>query len=116
MLHNDFARQLKGLEARIKAIPGLVVLAASGEDQRSWVSEEWRQSGFAHHVLQGLRGAASTGSRGITPQDLFDYVKEKGTHWARHNRGSLQTPLLLGKDQVPKQIKLVLASAPPPPP
>ncbi|HYT93224.1 MAG TPA: hypothetical protein VEL76_31185, partial [Gemmataceae bacterium] len=115
LFHNDFARQLKGLEDRIKAIPGLVVIAASGEDQRSWVSEEWRQSVFAHHVLQGLRGAAGKGGRGITAQDLFDYVKAKVTHWARHNRGSLQTPLLLGKEQVAREMELVVASGTPPP-
>src|SRR5262249_54843301 len=44
-----------------------------------------------------------------------DYVKEKVTQWARHNRGSLQTPMLLGKEQVAREMELVVASGTPQP-
>ena len=44
-LHNDFARDLKRLDAKIAEIPKLVVICSSGDDQRSWVIEELQ----AHH-------------------------------------------------------------------
>src|SRR5262249_22979556 len=51
MLHNDFVRRLKHLKGRVEEIPNLVVLCASDDDQRSWVSEEWQQTIFAHHIV-----------------------------------------------------------------
>src|SRR5262249_49906038 len=95
MFHNDFARKLEELKGRIEEIPGLVVLSASGDDQRSWASEEWRQTTFGHHVLEGLRGAADEAGR-VNALKLYTYVRDKVKHWARHNRGSLQEPVLFG--------------------
>ena len=44
VLHNDFARALNRLDAEVRAVPNLVVLSASGEDQLSWSSEELRRT------------------------------------------------------------------------
>ena len=110
--HNDFARQLNKLKERIERTAGLVVLSASGEDQRSWVSEEWRQSIFGHHVQEGLRGAANSGSGRITAYDLAEYVKDKVQRWARHNREARQEPVLLGGADRAKAMELVAVAKP----
>ncbi|HZU36012.1 MAG TPA: hypothetical protein VFA18_08895, partial [Gemmataceae bacterium] len=48
LLYNDFARRLKS-EVDDRKLPNLIVLCASGPDQRSWVSEEWQESIFGHY-------------------------------------------------------------------
>ncbi len=96
LLHNDFARELEKLNDRILSIPGLVVMSASGPDQRSWVSEEWQTSIFLHLLAEGLRGgAASRGANRISTLDLFEYVRTGVTEWVQANRNRLQTPVLL---------------------
>jgi hypothetical protein len=112
LFHNDFARKLKEqLAARVEKSPGLVVLSASDEGERSWVSEEWRQSIFAHHVHEGLRGAAESGGR-VTAHDLHQYVLKKVQHWARQNREALQTPVLLGGEGRARGLELVALEQP----
>jgi hypothetical protein len=96
ILHNGFARELAKLESKIAGIPNLVVLSASGPDQRSWVSEEWRQTVFAHFVIEGLKGDAKESGRGrITALDLHNYVHKKVANWVRSNRDAVQEPVLL---------------------
>jgi hypothetical protein len=110
MVRNDFVHQLKGLEKEIDNTPGLVVICSSGEDQLSWVSEEWRQSIFLHYVLEGLRGKAHKGSNRINAQQLFDYVEENVRNWAQANREAVQVPILLGNgDGRAAKTDLVLA-------
>src|SRR5262249_38038046 len=108
LFHNDFARALKDekTKKRIRDIPGLVVLCASDEGQRSWVSEEWRQTIFAHHVLEGLRRATESGGRG-TALALHKYALDRVKRWARHNREAAQTPLLLGGEERAGALELV---------
>jgi hypothetical protein len=94
--HNDFARALKSLDADIQKIPNLVVLSASGEDQRSWVSEEWGRTIFAHYVLEGLKGAADTQNNlRVTAWELAEYVRDRVRKWVQDNRDALQEPVLL---------------------
>ncbi len=107
VFHNDFAHKLQDLKPLIEEFPGLIVLSASAEDQRSWVSEEWRQSIFGHHVLEGLRGAADEGTRRVNALGLAEYVQKKVKLWARHNRSALQTPVLLGGDDRARGIELI---------
>src|SRR5262249_21551348 len=96
ILHNGFARELDKLESKIAAIPNLIVLSASEADQRSWVSEEWRQTVFAHFVIEGLKGEAdeSRGGR-INALNLSKYVQKKVENWVRSNRDASQRPVLL---------------------
>jgi hypothetical protein len=94
MLHNDFARELDRLNQRIAENPHLIVLSASGPDQRSWVCEEWRQTAFGHYLLEGLKGAATRDHR-LNAAALYEYVAEHVSRWARDNRNALQTPVLL---------------------
>jgi hypothetical protein len=92
---------------------------SSGIDERSWVSPEWGQSSFLHHVRQGLRGAAdANGDKRVTGGELVDYVSTHVHDWARDQRGSLQTPVLLpfgdeGKQRV-AAMHLVTTDGPPP--
>ena len=110
MLHNDFARGLAGLKESIDAVPNLIVFSASDADQRSWVSDEWRKSIFAHYLLEGLKGAADRdGSGRINALELHQYVADNVEKWVRANRGTeLQTPVLLGGDQRASEIELVV--------
>jgi hypothetical protein len=94
-LHNDFARQLRGLDRTIKDIRNLVVICSADEDQRSWISEEWRQPVFGHYLQQGLQGAAAEANAQLNAWDLFQYVASKVSQWAQSNRYAKQTPFLL---------------------
>jgi hypothetical protein len=96
MLHNDFARELEKLEGRVRDIPNLVVFSASGINQQSWVSEELRQSIFAYHLAEGLKGAADENHDGrVDALELHRYVSAAVERWVRTNREALQTPVLL---------------------
>ena len=112
MLHNDFARALQDgkIADRIKAIPNLVVLCASGPDQRSWISQEWRTTAFAHFVREGLRGAADGhGGRKdgrVTALELHTYVAERVKAWVHATYGQLQMPILLGGEDRARDIEL----------
>src|SRR5262249_48087847 len=75
--------------------PNLLIMCAADEDQRSWVSEDYQQTIFAHFVIEGLKGAAAKEGQ-VSVQDLFDYVKEQVESWVRNNRRAVQTPRLLG--------------------
>lgn len=106
MVHNDFARAFLA-EARNAKVPNLVVLAACDEDQRSWTSEDWRQSIFAHYVAEGLKGAADENhdSR-ITALELHKYVASNVKHWTRHNREALQEPVLVGDESLAGNVEM----------
>ena len=56
---------------------GRVVFAASGEDGRAFASPEASYGIFTGHMLDGLRGAASTNGGDVTVQQLFDYVQQR---------------------------------------
>jgi len=98
MIVNDFARSLKELDADIAKIENLAVICSSDEDQRSWVSEEWRQPVFGHFVLEGLKGAAGNPGDRITAERLFDYATAEVGKWSVANRDERQSPVLLPKD------------------
>ncbi len=99
-LHNDFAHALSALDPEIKKNPKLVVISASDENQRSWVSEEWRKSIFGQKVLEGLQGWAVGDNKRVTALDLYNYVldgrgKQCGvTGWVAATHDARQTPVL----------------------
>ena len=99
LLHNNFARELEALDARIARIPNLVVLSASGPDQRSWTSEDWGQTAFGHYLVEGLNGAdgAANAAGRVDVLGLHRFIKGRVERWARANRGAVQTPVLLPK-------------------
>ncbi|MCI0457972.1 MAG: hypothetical protein L0Z62_13480 [Gemmataceae bacterium] len=111
LAHNDFARRVESMEQRFKDA-GLLVLCSTEPDQRSWVSEEWGQSIFAHHFLDGLRGAADLdGNDRVMVDELAEFVRTKVEQWARQTRGSLQTPKLYGYQDDASGMQLVRVEA-----
>src|SRR5262249_13357706 len=107
VLQNDFARQVKELD-EVRANPNLVVLLASDEGQRSWVSEEWRQSIFAHFVIEGLKGAAAqaSGKSRVTALDLHHFVLDQVKKWTQVNRDQRQSPVLVGDPGLAERLEL----------
>lgn len=96
MLVNDFGRELANQDERIAAIPNLVVIASSSLSQRSWASDEWRQTAFMHFLLEGLHGAAdANGDTRIDARELFSFTRDSVRDWVWANRIATQTPLLL---------------------
>jgi hypothetical protein len=101
MLNNDFASKLQALEKSIADIPNFWVLSASDVNQRSWLSERWHQTAFAHYVEEGLRGAASDQDTRVNLWELYDYVRKNVQDWALLHRDALQTPVLLPRPPGP---------------
>jgi len=56
---------------------GRVVFAASRADGNSFVSPDAPYGIFTGHMLDGLRGAASTDGGDVTVDQLFDYVSQR---------------------------------------
>jgi hypothetical protein len=56
---------------------GRVVFAASGADGKSFASPEAPYGIFTGHMLDGLRGAASTDGGDVTVAQLFDYLQQR---------------------------------------
>lgn len=112
MLENEFARALERLEPRIAAIPNLVVFSSSGPGQRSWASDEWRQTVFTHFLLEGLQGAAADGhSPRINLWQVYQYVHTHVSGWAWACRQSWQTPTLLPRGDLGRQRAAVIELA-----
>jgi serine/threonine protein kinase len=105
MVHNDFARQLEGLNDKIKGIDNLVVINSTGAYQRSWTSDEWAQTAFGHYLQEGLRGGADKRETGgnengrISALNLFKFVQAKVKRWAHDNRREAQKPILLPRGE-----------------
>ncbi len=97
ILANEFARNLEGLNARITAIPNLVVISASSSDQRSWSCRPWQETVFGHFMVAGIKGEVTdTDNDGqIDAWDLYAGVHDATQHWAQANRGAQQTPIIL---------------------
>ena len=109
-LHNDFARQLKKLDARIKAVPNLVVICSADDDQRSWVAEERRQTAFAHYLREGLRGVGFPPNERVTAAALFEYLQKNASDWAQANRDAPQKPFLLPTGDPERANRLVIVT------
>jgi hypothetical protein len=113
VLHNDFARALRDLAPEIRRATNVVVLSASDVGQRSWVSDRWRTSVFAHALAEAITAApAGTAGRWVTVEDLWGDVRAKVERWALDHRGELQSPVLLpdpSESGRPRSFELALA-------
>jgi hypothetical protein len=113
ILFNDFARALKELDSRIEEIPGLAVICASDDDQRSWLFEERRVSAFGHFLLEAMRGAGHDKGQRVTAASAFKQTKEDVERWSIASRGEKQTPILLPQASGESRAeKIDLAAAP----
>ena len=106
MLQNQFARDLNALSDEIEAIPNLVVIGASDQDQRSWASEEWGQTAFGHFVIESFQDDAGgdVDANGLVDAaELHAFVRDEVRGWALSNRLEPQTPILLPAGKVGEQ-------------
>ncbi|HMB06137.1 MAG TPA: hypothetical protein VKP69_20690, partial [Isosphaeraceae bacterium] len=95
MLHNDFARQLEGLEPEVARVEKLWVLSAAGPDERCWASEGLRRTIFSHFLIEGLAGRAAGTDKRVDLDELYRYVRSRVRDWAWTTRGAVQEPVLL---------------------
>ncbi len=103
MLRNDFARELKKLDAEIKKIHNFVVVCASGEGQRSWVNESAGRTAFLHFLIRALSGTATRASVGsawppskrVNLEEVFDDVAREVNSWAAIHCNAAQEPFIL---------------------
>jgi hypothetical protein len=111
IVHNDFAEKLKALKPEIEAATNLVVISASDVDQRSWISDRWRRSVFAHYLIEGLAGAAADpAARRINAANLWEYVTSRVSGWSTENRGASQTPVIYPDANRARSFELALAA------
>ncbi|MCI0640683.1 MAG: VWA domain-containing protein [Gemmataceae bacterium] len=107
MMQNHFVRDLKKLKSEIEKSRNLFVLCGCDEGQVSWPSEELQRTVFGHHVIVGLSGAADGGGEGrVTLHELYSYLKNNVDAWALANRGTGQSPILLGDLELAKSLEL----------
>jgi hypothetical protein len=113
LLLNDFSRALKELDAQIESIPGLAVICASDDDQRSWLFEERGVSVFGHYLLQAMRGAGHDRGQRVTAASAFAHTKGEVERWSIANRAEKQSPILLPQASGQSRAELIdLAAAP----
>jgi hypothetical protein len=121
MARNDFARGLKSLENKIAGMKNCMVVCASSEDERSWVSPERGLSIYAHYFLHALRGGARHEDKRsrVSLKDVHLYTVDQVDKWAKANRGMPQTPFLLPANQIDAADAITMATVagdPPRPP
>lgn len=93
---NDFARALAALDADIAAVPNLVVISASGPDERAWPIPEYGESAFGHYFRRALTGDVGDlgGDSVVQLHEAFAATADRVQKWARANRGVNQRPVL----------------------
>ena len=113
MLHNDFVKRLQEkYDDEIKGLGNVAVICSAGADQRSWASDELQNSVFGYFVTQGLQGAGQRVHERVTAWKLFKYVEEKVDKWAQTNRARRQTPILIGDENLAREIEIVHIAEP----
>jgi len=105
-LNNEFAVQVQAM-AEQRKVDKLHVLMASGQGQRSWVSEDWQQTIFGHYVVEGLRGGADKEpDNRVTLLELVEFVEQNVPAWVQANRDAVQVPVFIGDRNVAKKLEL----------
>jgi hypothetical protein len=104
-IHNDFARGLAGLNAKVNEVGNLVVISASDIDEHSWVSEDAQKTIFAKLALEALSGQTGD-ERGkkLKALDLYNYVRGGVSKWAAAMRHARQTPVLLPEGKAGEEL------------
>ncbi len=95
VLANDSASRIQALLENDK-YRDLQVLCACSAGQTSWASPDLHRSVFGYYVTEGLRGLADAEGRGhVTVQGLYRFVRARVDRWAKENRTTPQTPVLV---------------------
>jgi hypothetical protein len=83
----------------LEAVPddNRLTLVACGPGQTAFASAELGRSVFSHYLEIGLKGAADDDRDGrVSARELANFVRERVNRWSVENRGTAQTPVLLG--------------------
>src|SRR3712207_9281976 len=65
-------------DEKIAAVPNLVVISASGIDQRSWPAADLRTTLFARRLFEGLLGRADRDGDGrLHAWEVFEHVTQR---------------------------------------
>ena len=76
----------------------VIFTASKGDEVASWYDEQGH-SLFTYYFLKGLRGEADLNKDGkLTCGELYDYVKENVSYYARRYLGRNQTPTFTGNE------------------
>ncbi len=112
MFWNDFSRALEELEPEIAGIPNLVVISASGPNERSWAIPEYGESAFGHFFRRALAGDIGNepGDSIATLDEAYAITLQRVQNWARSNRNVNQRPMLLpsGEEGVRRAARVTL--------
>lgn len=77
----------------------LAVMLTAAADQQATVAPDFGGSTFGHYFRQGLAGAADrdtgNGDGSVSLIELSEFVSQHVDRWARHHRGTSQTPVLV---------------------
>jgi len=100
LLYNGFA---DGLPAAVESvdIPNLAIISSTGPGQKGWSTADLQGTVFGHFLRLGLAGEADLRVQGgnedhvVSVRELHHYLERHVDHWANHNRGAAQHPLLL---------------------
>jgi Caspase domain len=108
---NAFMARLR-TELASKKPKGLAVLSATAPGQVSWVSEPDQCSVFGHYVAQGLAGRAAgwDPSGQVTVRGLAAYVRHHVERWTKQHRQAVQTPILIGDEDLNFPLKRASAN------
>jgi hypothetical protein len=92
------------VQADLQAVadPDRLVLCACSPGQVALASEDMGRSVFGYYLEEGLRGWAEVARPGgthngrVSVKALAEFVRGRVDRWARRNRNTRQTPVLLG--------------------
>ena len=98
VVYNTFSERLKEFVDRCD-VPNLAVLNSADVGQVSWCSPQLGGTAFGQFLRMGLAGAADYDGADpngkVSLEELAIYLRVQVGNWAKSNRDSLQTPLLL---------------------
>lgn len=103
LFSDDVASAVREEFARFPDNPFLL-LASCDDSQKPLSSETLGRSAFSFYLEEGLRGWADVAAPGetadgrVTVRELAAYVREHVARWAQKNRGTRQSPVLLGRE------------------
>ncbi len=98
MIDNGFVEQLERLEQRILQIPRLVVISASGVNEKSWVDRSNDECVFLRALINRMIVPRSKGGR-LSLGRLVEAVSQDVEDWVWTHREALQRPVLLPRGE-----------------
>jgi hypothetical protein len=104
IVYNTFSERLKEFVDRCD-VHNLAVLNSADAGQVSWCSPQLGGTAFGQFLRMGLAGAADYDSADpngeVSVAELATYLRVQVGNWAKSNRDSVQTPILLKTSQTP---------------